>query len=132
MELQSGDLFWDLYNFAEFDGLKLIAGDDAVVMRWSVPAKPNPCGCLGSKFKSMELVFGNLLFLHGGSRDEGLPMTEDTCIAGIFKVDPNIRNDEPCMREILHPDESFRLAFQFQSGRVIEIASLTAELIPKA
>jgi hypothetical protein len=38
---------------------------------------------------------------------------------------------EPYMRQIRHPNDDFRLAFEFQSQRVIEIESLTAELVPK-
>ena len=132
IELQSGDLLWDLHNFAKFDGLELIPGDDAVAMRWSVPPKPNPWGCIQNKFKGMELVFRDLMFLHVGPRDEELPMTEDGCVAGILKVDPSIQHAEPYMRQVLHPDDSYRLAFLFQSGRVIEIESITVELVPKS
>ena len=132
IELQSGALFWDLHNFAKFDGLELLPSDDAVVMRWSVPIKPNPWGCPQNKFKGMELIFRDLLFLRLGPRDDELPMTEDGCVAEIFKVDPKFQTDEPYMRQILHVDDSFRLAFQFQGGRVIEIESVTVELVPKS
>ena len=130
IELLSGDLRWDLHNFAEFDGLELLPGEDAVVMPWSVPSKPNPWGCRENEFKGMQLVFTDILFLHIGARDNEMPMTEDGCVARILKVDPNIKGDEPYMREILHLDDSFRLVFQFQSGRIIEIESMTAELVP--
>lgn len=132
IELQSGDLFWDLHNFANFDGLELVPGDDAVVMKWSVPSKPNPWGCPQNKFKGMELIFRDLLFLRIGPRDEELPITEDACVREIFKVNPEIQHDEPYMRLVPHVDDSFRLAFQFQGGRVIEIESVTVELIPKS
>jgi hypothetical protein len=80
----------------------------------------------------MELIFRDVLFLHMGPRDRELPMTEDGCVARILKVDPKVQNDEPHLREILYLDESFRLAFQFQSGRVIEIEPVTVELVPKS
>ena len=131
IELQSGSLFWDLHNFANFDGLELIPEEDSVVMKWSVPASANPWGCYENKFKRMELVFKDLLFLHVGARDVELPMTEDSCVARIFKVDPKIHHEEPYMRQVKHPDDDFRLAFQFQSQRVIEIESVFAELVPK-
>ena len=132
IELQSGDLFWDLHNFADFDGLELIPGDDAVVMRWSVPEEPNPWGCHENKFKGLELVFRGVLFLHIGPRDKELPMTEDSCVAEILKVDPKAQYPEIHMGQISRPDDSFRLAFLFQSGRTIEIESITVELVPKS
>jgi hypothetical protein len=130
LNCSQGPCFGTLHNFANFDGLELIPGEDAVVMTWSVPSKPNPWGCRENHFKAMELVFKDLLFLHVGPRDEELPITEDGCVARILKVDPDI-SGEPYMREIRHPDDSFRLAFQFQSQRVIEIESVVADLVPK-
>lgn len=131
IELQSGNLFWDLHNFANFDGLELIPEDDSVVMRWSVPEGHNPWRCHENRFRGMELVFKDLLFLQVGLRDIELPMTEDSCVARIFKVDPKTNHPELYMRQIQHPDDDFRLAFEFQSQRVIEIESVIAELVPK-
>jgi len=42
IEFQSGGLFWDVHNFANFDGLELIRTENAAVMRWSVPTGSNP------------------------------------------------------------------------------------------
>ena len=37
IELQTGNLFWDIHNSAEFEGLELVSAYDAVVMKWSTP-----------------------------------------------------------------------------------------------
>ena len=80
----------------------------------------------------MKLYFDDLLFLMVGPRDPDMPFTEDGCVSHILKVDPNIDHGDPFMRarENWAPGDSFRLAFLFQSGRVIEIESETVELMP--
>jgi len=131
IELQTGSLFWDIHNFAKFEGLELIPASNAVVMKWTVPKQPNPWGCYENKYSGMTLYFDNLTFLKLTARNPDLPLTEDTCVASILKVDPKIRHDEPYMRT--RPDwelASFHLVFQFQSRRVIEIGSDSVELIP--
>jgi hypothetical protein len=130
IEFQSGGLFWDLHNFADFDGLELIPTDNAALMRWSVPSSSNPWGCDENKFAGMELHFKNLLFLRIGPRDKEMPMSEDTCVSDVLMVDPAIELDDPYARQTQKTSASFRLVFQFQSGRVIEIESETVELVP--
>jgi hypothetical protein len=93
IEFQSGGLFWDVHNFAKFDGLELIRAENAAVMRWSVPAVSNPWGCYENKFAGMELHFKNLLFLHVGPRDEEMPMSEDTCVSAVLMVDPVVQHE---------------------------------------
>ena len=78
----------------------------------------------------MALRFKNLQLLHLGARDKGLPLTEDTCVSDILKVDPTVEGVDPYMRACREPTDSFRLVFQFQSGRVIEIESEAVELAP--
>ena len=80
----------------------------------------------------MKLYFDNLQFLKISPRDPDMPFTEDACVRHILKVDPEIQHDDPYMRTRNNwaPDDSFRLVFQFQSGRIIEIESETVELIP--
>jgi len=120
IELQTGSLFWDIHNFAKFEGLELIPS--------------HQCRCYEmdrAKYSGMTLYFDNLTFLKLTARNPDLPLTEDTCVASILKVDPKIRHDEPYMRT--RPDwelASFHLVFQFQSRRVIEIGSDSVELIP--
>jgi hypothetical protein len=80
----------------------------------------------------MTLRFKNLQLLHLGARDKGLPLTEDTCVSDVLKVDPTLEGVEPYMRACREPTESFRLVFQFQSGRIIEIESESVELVPEA
>src|SRR5262249_32945987 len=128
IEFQSGGLFWDVHNFANFDGLELIRQENAAVMRWSVPTVANPWGCYENKFAGMELYFKNLLSLHIGPRDQDMPMTEDTCVSAVLMVNPAIQHDEPYMRQIQAMSDSFRLLFQFQSARIIEIESEIVEL----
>ena len=130
IEFQSGGLFWDVHNFAKFDGLELIPAENAVVMRWSVPSASNPWGCYENKFAGMDLYFKNLLFLSVGPRDEEMPMSEDSCVSAVLMVDPAIEHDDPYMRQVQEITDSFRLVFQFQSGRVIEVESETVGLVP--
>jgi hypothetical protein len=131
IELQSGDLVWDLHNFADFSGLELSPRDNAALMRWIVPSSAsNPWGCVGNRFIGMELHFHNLLFLNVSSRDQELPLSEDTCVSEILKVDPNAQNMELYLRAVLDFSQTFRLAFMFQSGRVIEIESEIVQLVP--
>jgi hypothetical protein len=132
IELQSGELFWDLHNFADFEGLELLPAYDAVVMKWTVLRRENPWGHSGNNSSGMKLYFDDLLFLKIGPRDADMPFTEDGCVSHILKVDPNIDHDDPFMRARKNwgPDDSFRLVFQFQSRRTIEIESHTVELIP--
>jgi hypothetical protein len=132
IELQAGNLFWDIHNFANFEGLELIPASNAVVMKWTAPKGANPWGCYENKFSGMTLYFDNLQFLMLTPRDAGMPLTEDTCVSAILKVDPDIQHNEPYMRtrNAWGLADSFRLAFRFQSGRVIEIGSDSVELIP--
>jgi hypothetical protein len=127
---QSGGLFWDVHNFASFDGLELIRSENAAVMRWSVLGGSNPWGCYENKFTGMELRFKNLLFLLVGPRDTEMPMSEDSCVRAVLKVNPTIKHDDPYMRQVQEITNSFRLVFQFQSRRVIEIESEIVALVP--
>ena len=77
----------------------------------------------------MTLRFKNLQLLHLGARDKRLPLTEDACVSAILKVDPAREGAEPYV-SVLEPTDFFRLVFEFQSGRVIEIESETVELVP--
>jgi hypothetical protein len=131
IELQTGNLFWDLHNHFDFVGLELIPTENMAVMRWSVPAESRGCY---NKFLGMTLRFKNLQFLHLGARDRDLPLTEDTCVSDVLKVDPTIESIEPYIRtrRDWKPTDSFRLVFWFQSSRVIEIESETVELVPVA
>ena len=130
IELQSGGLFWDLHNFANFQGLELISGENAAVMSWTVPPGSNPWGCYENKFAGMKLLFAGLVFLYVGPRDKQLPLTEDTCVSDILKVDCDSPHADPYMRAVLELTDRFRLAICFQSRRVIEIESDSVGLIP--
>jgi|SRR5208282_3155920 len=132
VELQTGNLFWDMHNFASFEGLELIPANDAVVMKWTVPNRSNPWGCQENTFSGMRLYFGDLQLLRVSPRDPEMPFTEDDCVSHILKVDPEIQDDDPFMRtrNIWGSDDRFRLVFLFQSARVIELESKTVELIP--
>jgi len=132
VQLQSDNLHWDIHNSADFEGLELLPAYDAVVMKWAVPKRANPWGRPGNNSSGMKLYFDNLLFLKISPRDPDMPFTEDSCVAHILKVDPNTQHDDSFMRTRNNwgPDDSFRLVFQFQSRRTIEIESETVELIP--
>jgi hypothetical protein len=45
-------------------------------------------------------------------------------------VNPTIKHDDPYMRQVQEITNSFRLVFQFQSRRVIEIESEIVGLVP--
>lgn len=132
--LTSGSLSWDLHNFAVFAGLELISASNSAVMKWTVrgTTNPNPWGCFENKTSGMELRFDNLKFLGVTTRDAELPLTEDSCVSAVIKVDRNFQREDPYMRTRRDwgTDESFRLMFLFQGGRTIEIESESAELIP--
>jgi len=131
IELRTGGLLWDLHNFADFRGLEFLSTENTVVMRWTVPSASNPWGCYENKFSGMMLRFKGLLFLNLGARNSDLPLSEDTCVSDVLKVDPT-EGVEPYLRtrRDWKSTDSFRLVFQFQSGRVIEIESETVELLP--
>jgi hypothetical protein len=132
--LTSGSLSWDLHNFADFQGLELISASNSAVMKWTVrgTTNPNPWGCFENKASGMELHFYNLTSLSVTPRDAELPLTEDSCVSAVIKVDRNLQREDPYMRtrRDWRTDESFRLMFLFQGGRTIEIESESAELIP--
>ena len=132
VELQTGNLFWDMHNFASFEGLELIPANDAVVMKWIVPNRNNPWGCRENTFSGMKLYFDDLQLLRVGPRDQEMPFTEDACVSHILKVDPLVQHDDPFMRtrNVWGTDDRFCLMFLFQSLRVIELESKTVELIP--
>lgn len=132
--LTSGSLSWDLHNFADFERLELIAASNSAVMKWTVSGatNPNPWGCDKNKASGMELHFYGLNFLSVTPRDAELPISEDSCVSAVIKVDRNLHREDPYMRTRRDwgTDESFRLMFLFQGGRTIEIESESAELIP--
>jgi hypothetical protein len=92
-------------------------------MRWSLPAAS------GAKLSGIELRFTGLQFLSAGLRDGELPLSEDTCVSYVLKVDPRVENDDPYLRQVFDLSDSFRLLFRFQSGRIIEVGSESVELI---
>jgi len=132
IELRTGNLFWDIHNFAAFVGLELIPASNALAMKWAVPNETNPWGCVENRFSGMTLYFDNLRFLTVSARDAEMPLTEDSCISAILKVDTNSQENELYMRTrtTWELNDPFRLALQFQSRRVIEIESDSVELIP--
>jgi len=132
VQFHSDNLYWDIHNSADFEGLELLPAYDAVVMRWTAPKRANPWGRPGNNSSGMKLYFDNLQFLKISPRDPDMPFTEDGCVSHILKVDPNIQHDDPFMRSWKNwgPGDSFRLVSQFQSGRTVEIESETVEFIP--
>jgi hypothetical protein len=132
VQLQTGNLYWDIHNSAYFEGLELIPANDAVVMKWTVPKVENPWGCRENKSSGMKLYFDDLKFLKVNPRDPEMPFTEDACVRFILKVDPDIDHEDPFMRtrKMWGPNDRFRLVFLFQSARQIELESETVELIP--
>jgi hypothetical protein len=131
IELRSGDLLWDLHNFAKFDGLELFPADNAVVMKWSARKSPNPWGCKENRFLGMQLYFTGLLYLTVTPRDPEMPSKEDLCVSEILQVDPTIHGGLYMRtRKRWVAGDEYRLAFRFQSERIIEIESKSVKLIP--
>lgn len=130
IEFKSGGLFWDIHNFAYFDGLELLQTENTAVMHWSVPnIELNPWGCRENTFIGMELHFKNLLFLNIGPRDDGMPISEDSCVSAIMMTSP-LTNSDPYLPQAQKGADDCRLVFEFQSGRRIEIESEIVELLP--
>jgi hypothetical protein len=124
-------LDWDLHNFADFVGLQLLPENNSAVMRWTVSASENPWGSRENKHSGLELRFVGLKYLELSERDSELPMTENSCLASVSKINKDrskprkFRTQEPWST-----GDEFCLWFQFQSGREIEIDSETVELVP--
>jgi len=118
IELQSGNLLWDLHNVSDFRGLELLPTENVAVMNWHGRTVPNHRNSGEKESSGISLRFKNLQFLRVGERDGGLPLTEDTCVSEVLKVDPAIEHVEPHMRtrRDWKPSDSFRLIFRFQSG----------------
>lgn len=129
VELASHGLFWDLHNCAYFEGLELIQSKNAVAMTWSVLAA-HPWGGPKNDFAGVQLFFDNVSYLHVGPRDHEMPMSEDSCVAAILRVDPKTANEDPHKRQVHNQISHFRLVFVFWSQRTVEIESETVELIP--
>jgi len=132
-EITGLGLDWDIHNFADFVGLELLPETNSAVMRWIVPGATNPWGCTRNNFSGCELRFSSLKYIEITDRDSDLPLTEDSCLAGVSKVDI-IRTELPQFRtrKLWNTDEEFCLWFRFQSGRDIVIDSDTVELVPLA
>jgi hypothetical protein len=108
----------------------MVSAENAAIMRWELPFWPNPLGDSERKPSGMMLRFKGLRFLQVGARDRDLPLTEDTCVWYVLKVDPSVEHADPSMRtrQEWKAEDSFRLVFAFQSRRVLEIESETVEL----
>jgi hypothetical protein len=132
IELMSGELNWDLHNGVKFKGLELVPPENAAVMRWRALNIKNPSGSFENRHSGLDIWFRDLSFLKIGPRDDELPLTEDTCVADILLVDPDVKNDDPYLRIANTADgnSSFHLLFAFQSRRSIEIGARIAELQP--
>ncbi|HEY1424524.1 MAG TPA: hypothetical protein VGF20_13805 [Candidatus Acidoferrum sp.] len=124
IELQFEGQVWDLHNSAYFRGFQLSAADNTAVMDWSSLNSPSLPGRRG-----IRLRFNGLESVQLTPRDGDLPLTEDTCVADIVKVDPAVQHADPYIRAVLDYSDRFRLAFRFQSGRIIEIGSESVAFI---
>jgi hypothetical protein len=92
IELRSDNGIWDLHNCGNFDGVELLATENAAIMRWSTAY---PWRGLENNFSGLELRFKDLEFLRVRPRDPDLPLSEDTCVSDIVRVDPILRTMIP-------------------------------------
>jgi hypothetical protein len=130
--LESDGLIWDVHNVFHFEELVLRCEDNSALMRWSAPFSGIPFGDETRDAAGMELLFGDLKFLQIGPRDAELPLKEDRCVASVIKVESKSVEPNPWFRtrKIWGDSDEFRVFFDFQSARTIEIESATVELCP--
>lgn len=124
IELIGLGFVWDLHNSGRFLGVHLNANDNTATMKWLVNGHPS------TKYSGCDLVFRNLKLMIV-SRDNQLPLSEDTCISGISKIVPDAGARAAKYRTKAEWDatDPFNLLFEFQSGRSIEKDADTVELI---
>jgi|SRR5579859_4503479 len=124
IELIGLDFVWDLHNAGKFLDVSVTAENNAALMKWTVSGHP------AAKHSGCSLIFAGLKLLVVSDRDHDLPLSEDLCLSSISKVVPEPRAEVPLrMKPQWNENEAFHLLFQFQSGRSIEIAAKTVELV---
>src|SRR5438093_281571 len=124
IELFGLGFVWDLHNAATFLGITLDANDNSAVMKWSTSGHP------AAKYNGCDLVFKDLENIVVSARDKELPYSEDLCVSSISKVSAeSVDIPERRIKVAWNPGDPYRLLFQFQSRRYIEIGAKTAELI---
>ena len=121
---------WDLHNFAIFQGLAYDTTQNAVLLQWTVPRVENPWGSVNNHFAGCTLRFQNVSALTISPRRPDALAEDDACMSGVSKVLPE--SDEYRHLDTWPPHRAFHLRFEFESGRTIEIAAESAELIPRA
>lgn len=118
---------WDLHNFADFQGFFFTPDRDDLVMEWLVvPGEENPWGSRGNAAAGCRLCFSGIRYLRVVGRDTDYPAEESSCLASISKVEPG--ESEYRGKEKWEPGEPFRLLFQFQDGRQIEVEADSVSL----
>src|SRR3954465_14494880 len=131
IELSGMGLEWDLHNFADFAGLQLLPENNSAEMRWTVSPGENHWGCRKNKRVGMKLRFADLNYLEVTERDPELPMSEDSCLASVSKINKDRSKPRKFRtQESWSIGDEFCLWFQFQGGREIEIDSETVQLVP--
>ena len=121
---------WDLHNFANLEGFEMQTTENRLTLRWTVPDVENPWGSFGNSFRGCALVFSGVRGLSVTPRDPNGIQKEDTDLAHVSKVTPESEPLESYRhRERWEPGEMFHLRFEFQSGRAIEVAADSAELV---
>jgi hypothetical protein len=118
---------WDLHAWAVFEGLELRPGEDAVVLRWRALAAENPWGDPSNRARGCTLRFTGLHALEVTARAPDAMAEDDHTLADVRRVTPE--PGEFRERERWAPGEEFRLRFEFESGRAIEVGAAHAELV---
>ena len=117
--------FWDLHNFAEFEGLAFDAATASLTLRWTVPAVEDPWGSNGNEHMRCELVFSGVRFCYISDRGDD-NTSSDRDLAEMLRVTPEL--GEYRMRTEWPANSDFHLRFEFMSGRAIEIGAIEVEL----
>lgn len=123
--LQGMSQYWDLHNCGLFKGFEFNSDQNVLTMTWTFSSDV--------KFSSCRLVFRGITFLLFLPSNGVVPLTEDTCVSGIFRVTvQNVLLPSPFqyrVKDTWREGEIFNLVFLLQSGRSIEIGAETTELL---
>lgn len=130
IEVVSGNLDWDLHNFATFVGFRYDAAGGVFEIEWLADQVENPWGCPASRFVGCRLRFRGVRAVRV-TRDPASMMSDDSCcLHGVSKVEPLAQ--EYRFKTEWQEHEPFNLLFEFTSGWEVEVDASTAELIPVA
>lgn len=130
IEVVSGNLNWDLHNFATFVGFRYDAAGGVFEIEWEADQVENPWGCPANRCGGCQLRFLGVKSVRI-TRDPANMMSDDSfCLHGVSKVEPLAKENR--FKAEWQEHERFNLLFEFTSGWEVEVDASTAEFIPVA